>query len=473
MHLVTDAENNDAGYFTDGPPGTVVNANFLNTVLKEIKAVIEAAGIGLSSAESDTNTQLLSALTTHFYPSNYDRVVKTQTEFNALFTRTGANAYVITNGIRSVYIRNTGVAYACYGPTSFLSGGDTYAVIKTNDCINLICDPGTYFYFEDTLGRVDCNREGAHITNLWVKGLGTTPVAVSESILVSASGIRLTSCRVTDRRITGAGRAGFRSTNSLTNDIQTFDSCSVERITADGDFSGFLSCSNLENCKVITLTGGDGATLSGYRSCSRLSGCLAYAFVATGTCILTGMYGTTYVSNSTLLSLVSTGSGAVTGFDTCSKISACACSCTCDNGSATGCSGGNSVSSCVSNVASTGTGNARGFNSTTSISSCESYSSTLLSDAYCYLSCSFVSACYAAAIALGGGNKAYGFSSCDQIAACFALATGTVQEAFHSCTHGSALHTTCATNTLNNYIDSAAATLGAGAGNYSTEQFFT
>ena len=35
MHLVTDADNNDEGYFTDGPPGTTVNARFLNSIIKE------------------------------------------------------------------------------------------------------------------------------------------------------------------------------------------------------------------------------------------------------------------------------------------------------------------------------------------------------------------------------------------------------------------------------------------------------
>ena len=472
MHLVTDAENNDAGYFTDGPPGTVVNANFLNTVLKEIKAVIEAAGMGLSSAESDTNTQLLSALTTHFYPSNYDRVVKTQTEFNALFTRTGASAYVIANGIRSVYIRNTGVAYACYGPTSFLSGGDTYALISTNECCNLICDPGAYFYFEDTAGSVICNTANSTITNLWVRGLGTTAVSVTDSILVSANNIKLYGCRVTNRKISGATQSGFRSLNALSGSLQEFNTCSVEDIETTGTFVGFNQCSGLSNCSALSFSGGAGTNLYGFYGCFNLSNSRVDSFATSGTGSLWGFYGCGVLSMCAVSRIESTGSGVVYGFDTCQTLSACSVTfCIGHDQISSGFLGSDVLSACSASVSTTGTGSARAINSCNYLSACNATASTVGGDAYAFWNCGSISACVGSATAAGGGDEAYGFHTCVELSACKAgNVNGTVAEGFHNCVHGAAIHTLKAVNAGNTYMDSADAQIVV---KYSIEQFFT
>lgn len=60
MHR-TDGDNNLAGAFTDGPPGTAVEEDWLNAVQEEIIGVITAAGITLSKSDQ---TQLLTALST-------------------------------------------------------------------------------------------------------------------------------------------------------------------------------------------------------------------------------------------------------------------------------------------------------------------------------------------------------------------------------------------------------------------------
>jgi len=48
--------------FTDGPPGTTVNDDWLNAVQEEISNVIEQAGITLLDASTDTRNQLFQAL---------------------------------------------------------------------------------------------------------------------------------------------------------------------------------------------------------------------------------------------------------------------------------------------------------------------------------------------------------------------------------------------------------------------------
>uniref|UniRef100_A0A6M3IU07 Putative tail fiber protein n=1 Tax=viral metagenome TaxID=1070528 RepID=A0A6M3IU07_9ZZZZ len=61
MHR-TEGENNDSGLFTDGPPGTAVEQNWLNAVQEEICNVIEYAGLTVETAVTDTRLQLYNAI---------------------------------------------------------------------------------------------------------------------------------------------------------------------------------------------------------------------------------------------------------------------------------------------------------------------------------------------------------------------------------------------------------------------------
>ncbi len=61
MHR-TEGANNVANLFTDGPPGTTVEEDFMNAVQEEICAVVEGAGLTLKTATTETRDQLLEAL---------------------------------------------------------------------------------------------------------------------------------------------------------------------------------------------------------------------------------------------------------------------------------------------------------------------------------------------------------------------------------------------------------------------------
>jgi len=65
MHR-TEGLNNDAGLFTNGPPGTRVEENFLNALQEEICNVIEGAGVTLKTAATETRNQLWTVLSTLF-----------------------------------------------------------------------------------------------------------------------------------------------------------------------------------------------------------------------------------------------------------------------------------------------------------------------------------------------------------------------------------------------------------------------
>lgn len=61
MHR-TEGSNNSGNLFTDGPPATCVEEDWLNAVQEEICAVIEGAGLTLLTAGTDTRSQLLAAI---------------------------------------------------------------------------------------------------------------------------------------------------------------------------------------------------------------------------------------------------------------------------------------------------------------------------------------------------------------------------------------------------------------------------
>jgi len=61
MHR-TEGENNVGNMFTDGPPGTTVEEDWLNAVQEEIIAVLTATGINPLPASADTRNQLWKAI---------------------------------------------------------------------------------------------------------------------------------------------------------------------------------------------------------------------------------------------------------------------------------------------------------------------------------------------------------------------------------------------------------------------------
>ena len=63
MHR-TEGANNASNLFTNGPPNTTVEEDWLNAVQEEIASTIEAAGLTLLTASTDTRAQLQNAIKT-------------------------------------------------------------------------------------------------------------------------------------------------------------------------------------------------------------------------------------------------------------------------------------------------------------------------------------------------------------------------------------------------------------------------
>jgi hypothetical protein len=110
MHR-TEGANNLANLFTDGPPGTVFEENWLNAVQEEIAYVIEQAGLALKTASTDTRDQLYQAISTFIGISCNDP------DYPML--EDGASSYVS--------LQNIGSSWETVGPTG--SGADNEIAI--------------------------------------------------------------------------------------------------------------------------------------------------------------------------------------------------------------------------------------------------------------------------------------------------------------------------------------------------------
>ena len=119
MHR-TSGDNNVAGMFTDGPPGTTIEERWLNSVQEEIAAVIESAGLQLKNPEDDTNDQLLLAIP----------IIAAR----SLITITITSSYTITDvdGVDTIECNPTSRAFTVTLPTQADNKGRTIIIKVTH-----------------------------------------------------------------------------------------------------------------------------------------------------------------------------------------------------------------------------------------------------------------------------------------------------------------------------------------------------
>lgn len=75
MHR-TEGANNDNGLFSDGPPGTVIDSDWLNSVQEELINTIEYFGGEIPSAADDSQDQLKAALIAAIHSASPSGVVQ-------------------------------------------------------------------------------------------------------------------------------------------------------------------------------------------------------------------------------------------------------------------------------------------------------------------------------------------------------------------------------------------------------------
>jgi len=100
MHR-TEGTNHVSGLFSNDPPATVVEQNWLNAIQEEIAYVVEQAGLTLETADTETSTQLklainlLAAVIAH---STRDSIVLTEMSTAIRDGLPAINGRIINNG---------------------------------------------------------------------------------------------------------------------------------------------------------------------------------------------------------------------------------------------------------------------------------------------------------------------------------------------------------------------------------------
>jgi len=466
--------------FTDGPPGTTVNDAWLNTIQEELANVIEWAGLSVLTKNSDTRDQLRSVfqrLTTSF-----DVIISSQPMFNNIVERVAANQYRIKDQYKSVYFKTFSGGFKMAGASSPLSGGDTWGYLETNQTVLLFCENGETLDFGNTQGYLKVTTDYCSLYNCSVIGLGTVASAISYSFLNASNYVNFFNCR-TYNRLSSTAFDGFDGGSTSNQKTSKYIGCYVSSITSTGgDLRGFFNCTNLVNCYVTACTTSfAGASVTGFYTCYQISNTSffdinASSYTAIGfyfcdqisNCNIKNISATTgniygfrlsnQISNCICDTITVTGMGLLEVFENCQELSACKCVnlTSNSNGNKVGFSFCQNITSCICDTfTTTGIGNTVGFHTCVQISSSKAYSISG-NEVIGFFNCEAVSACRASTISTVNGLSR-GFSNCKSLSACIAdtiTASGIGSfDGFRSCTNGSSLYTTIATNTGNDYMD--------------------
>jgi hypothetical protein len=301
---------------------TVVPPEWLNAVQEEVSNVIEFAGLNIQTSKYDLMTQLWQAIQLIRMQPEYDIVVTNQSEFNAIITRNGANDYQISDDYKSVLFQEG--AYLCYGATSFLSGGDVYGVLKTNDCAHLVFENGAYFDVGGTAFHLETNTDYCRLDNVYIKGNVAAAVAATQSFLLNAYNVTYNNCKTSDRLSTTHFNGFKGSATAAHNYTSRYSSCSAHTLTcatAAQNLYGFNACYNLSNCLAYAITSSGAGASGGFISCYILSNCSAYNLDGT-TLHVFGFYLCDVLSSCQAYT-IDTGNASATGFFTCNILSSC------------------------------------------------------------------------------------------------------------------------------------------------------
>lgn len=263
-NFIKDSEGRQI--YTNGPPATTIGAAALNSIQEEICHVIEQSGQDVLTQATDTHDQLWTAISQA--TSSFEYIVSSQSTFNDLFERTGANTYQIKTEYSSVFIKQIIGGYACYGAGSFLSGGDTWGQIQTNNCKLIVCEGGTILQLGDQPSYLNINTQDFIGYDLRCDGLGIAAAAINYTFYINNSGVKLinptTFNRKSNTNFTVFYSNVTNSTNYYINPI--VNTCD----TSGGTIKAFYQCYNIDNPYVTLLESSSGITTV-FDSCKRIN----------------------------------------------------------------------------------------------------------------------------------------------------------------------------------------------------------
>uniref|UniRef100_A0A6M3ITR0 Uncharacterized protein n=1 Tax=viral metagenome TaxID=1070528 RepID=A0A6M3ITR0_9ZZZZ len=155
MHRIEGENYDDSSgvrLYTEGPPGTRVTANALNSIQEEIAYVITQSGQTLETAATDTWHQLYNALSHYFEAAAYESIMTADETFGAGIAR------------RRKYLLDPNGADRNFDPSGTFATGYEVIILNVGVAFNIVFDsaasaqvvtPGTMatFIYDGTIWR--------------------------------------------------------------------------------------------------------------------------------------------------------------------------------------------------------------------------------------------------------------------------------------------------------------------------------
>lgn len=397
--------------FSDTIPPSCLEAPWLNAVQEEICKVIEMNGLTVKDKSANVNDQLLQAILKNvvYSSTGSTRIVKTQAQFNDLFT---SGTGTIKDGIYHIHLIYNGADYKAYGSDFSVPAG---AALNTNQCGHLSADGKVKIDFGTYAGYLNVNTAGCLVENIRLTG-GTSGSGYGH-MLMAAENITFLNCKVIN-----PGGAGFLGGNYVTGKMI---GCYVEGLLAGN--SGFYQAYNLSDCVVY----GGATTVYHFNSChnlvnctsiasiyipfltcNQLSGCVVKDISLNTAAAFYGLFKQCYnLSSCRVENVTNAGNSEYYGFESCYNLSACHVYDLETAGSVYGFYACYNVSACEANKLD-GATVAAGFSSSYNVTGCKAIDidATTAGGAAGFLACNCISGCFADDIDTPGA--AYGFKNC-------------------------------------------------------------
>lgn len=417
LNYTRDSNGNNS--FTNGPPATTLPAEFMNSVQEEISTVIENAGFTLKTQATDSTKNQLYTSILQISNASVEHLVTSQAQLNALIERTAANTYKFSDTVRSIYLRRdpTGVGYQMSGTSSFLSGGDTWGQLQTNNCGYIFCESGAFFDAGIERSYITVNTNNGTYCGIKLNGDTGSSAAITNGIDVNADYVHMINCGVTLRNTTAV--CNIFEGNSKTT--CKFDGCYVTNIISTNTLNCFNQCYNLNNCYIATIDGT--STTVGFNTCYNINTAYLADFDGTGSGALRGFSSSNNISNCYLADFDSVN-GSIKGMSLCRRINNCIIYDVESSGSGhiKGCDSCNMISNSYIDQIDCSSGDCYGFDNSTDISSCrvDDLDSTTGS-VYGYHDSNQIAASRVEDLdAVAAGEVCRGFDNCDRLSGCLA-----------------------------------------------------
>jgi hypothetical protein len=391
--------------------------------------------LGYCIGDGSSFLTITNYLTTSLNSNVYDVVVNSQVELDALIERNGANDYQFISGIKSVKIKYLDGGYSM---TSYLSGGDLYGELKTNEVVSLICDKGSYFNRGGVTNAFVFNTPDSEIENLWVKGSSSEVGMNTYKVLyIDSYDVILRCCRVSHMNATNPTPSGGMFSVDSTDEFKAKSSklydCKVDNIIVpSGNTVGFRYLNNLIGCIAQNIDyPNDGGGFVGFYQCEILSNCQVYSVTLgtnpTTTAFLECFNSCFKLTNCSVTKVTYGGGSNLEFFKACSHLVSCVVE-----------------DSDALSVASAVLVTIVGFRSCNRLSACSfAISSDALitnTDIRGFFECNWMTACLSSPGGNLGSGASYGYYECSGISACRSgAALGTTYHGFFNCDSGSSL----------------------------------